>query len=87
MWIALGVVNTPVYLLVGWAFFHTWSGFFESVKYVLTPDAWSFIKGDYFEDSWESIKFGLWVLACVAAVFGEAALIDHLFLSDAAASN
>ena len=40
-WVVLIVANVPLYLVLGWLFFRSWSGFFEEIKYLLT-DARSF---------------------------------------------
>ena len=39
-------------------------GFFDCVKFWITPDIFSLFSGQYFEDRWSEMKLGLWIF-CV----------------------
>src|SRR5437762_14327389 len=60
--------NIAVYVLIGWMIFGTWGNFFEAVRFWFTPDIISLFRGEYWEDRWESMKLGFWLLGCAAAV-------------------
>ncbi len=77
----LGVLNIPVYILIGWVLFEDWWGFWESVKFWLTPDIISWFRGEYGEDMLSEMKLWYFVVLCVAAVGGEYLLIHKHFLS------
>ena len=77
----LGVLNVPVYILIGRVLFEDWSGFWESVKFWLTPDIISWFRGEYWEDVWSEMKLWYFVVLCVAAVVVEHLLINKYFLS------
>lgn len=70
-WAILIGANTPMYLLIGWAIFDSWGGFFEAIKYYLTPDFWSFLVGEWAEDWWAEFKLFIFAIACAAVVVGE----------------
>lgn len=70
-WVVLIAVNTPVYGLIGWLIFDDFAGFFEALRYWITPDAWSWLKGELFEDLWAEMKMLVFLVACVAIVAGE----------------
>lgn len=65
----------PVYLLFGWAIFDDWDGFIEALRYYLTPDFWSWIRGEGIDDWWAEFKVAAFIIACGAAVVGEWYLI------------
>lgn len=70
-WAVLISANIPIYLLGGWAIFGSWAGFGESIRYMLTPDAWSWIRGEWMEDTWAEMKLAFFVLGCAGVVFLE----------------
>jgi len=78
--IALVILNIPLYIGLGWVMFHDWSGFWDAVKYWLTPDIISLFKGQWGEDMWQEMKLGLFILLCILCVAGEFQLIHRLFL-------
>ena len=82
--IVLGVVNIPLYLLLGQAMFDSWAGFGECLKYWLQPDSWSFIKGEWSEDQWSEFKLMIFVVLCFGMVIGEFSLIRKYVLKDSA---
>lgn len=42
------------------AFFEDWAGFWECVRYYLTPDILSLFRGEYGADVWASLKLGVY---------------------------
>lgn len=77
----LGVLNVPVYILIGRVLFEDWSGFFESVKFWLTPDIISWFRGERWEDAWAETRLLLFVVLCVIAVVLEYLSINKHFFS------
>ncbi|MEZ6319182.1 MAG: hypothetical protein R3B49_10605 [Phycisphaerales bacterium] len=71
LWIILAVANVPLYLLLGKAVFGDWSEFVECVKYWLTPDIISLVRGEWSEDWWAEFKLFAWALVCAGIVWGE----------------
>ncbi len=78
-WVALGVVNVPVYWGLGWVMFNSWDEFGEAVRFWITPDLFSAFRGEFAADWWAEIKLGIWVSGCTGCVYGEAYLIDKIF--------
>jgi hypothetical protein len=70
-WIILGILNIPVYLGLGRLMFDDWSGFFESIRFSLTPDFISMFRGEWEQDLWESLKLFIFVGLCIVVVIGE----------------
>jgi len=79
LWITLGVVNIPVYVMAGSWVFGNWDGFKEGLRLAIQPDWWSFIKGELAEDWQEGFRMFLFVIICAAAVIGEAWLLSLVF--------
>ena len=44
--------------------------FTECIGYWFTPDAWSFLNGDYWEDFMAELKIALWLVPSIAVGFG-----------------
>lgn len=70
-WAVLVAANIPLYLLGGWAIFGSWSEFGECIRYAITPDAWSWIKGEWADDMWAEMKLAFFVIGCGGVVFLE----------------
>ena len=79
--IVLAVVNIPLYLILGKFFFDGWSGFWDAVKFWLTPDLFSAFKGEYWDDWWAELKLGFFIVACGAAVVAEYIFIQKHFMN------
>lgn len=69
-WAILVAANIPIYLLVGWAVFDNWANFFEALVYQLTPDAWSWLKGEGLDDLWAEMKLLFFLVACGRSWWG-----------------
>jgi hypothetical protein len=75
-WIVLGITNIPVYFLLGWVWFKDWEDFWESVRFWLTPDILSAIRGEFMDDWWAEMKLGFWMASCTGCVFAEALMLE-----------
>jgi hypothetical protein len=71
----LVALNLPVYVLLGKLFFGDLSGFVRSLRFTLTPDILSALRGEYLEDRIESLKLMAWVIICALCVVGEMQLL------------
>jgi hypothetical protein len=70
-WTLLAVANIPVYLGLGSIFFGDFADFFECLRFWFTPDWISLFRGEWIEDRWSETKLFLFVLLCLAALYGE----------------
>ncbi|MFC1601869.1 hypothetical protein ACFL34_05915 [Candidatus Sumerlaeota bacterium] len=74
-WVILSVVNIPLYVVVGYAFFDSWDKFFESITCWLTPDMVSAARGDYWDDRAGTFRLFLFLLTCGILVWAEGAYL------------
>ena len=79
--IVLGVVNIPIYVLIGKVIFGCWSDFLEAVKFWLTPDSLSMFRGEYTDDIWAELKLGFLIGVCGACVYFEYLFIQKVFMN------
>lgn len=70
-WAITIVVNLPVYFVVGRVFFKNWEEFEESIAYLFQPDIFSAFSGEFWDDWWATLKFGLWTGSCGYLTFAE----------------
>ena len=74
--------NAPLYYL-GWRIlFGNMDEFTRCLRYVFTPDIISLFRGRWGEDQWASLKFFLWIGACVGVVYLELHLLAGLTAVD-----
>lgn len=52
--------HIPVYFVVGWVLFRTWSDFWEALVFWVKPDLWSWVEGEYWEDVYAEAKLAVW---------------------------
>lgn len=81
MWLwflILGVVNIPLYVLLWKFIFDDWDDFVDSVRFWFTPDFFSLLRGEYWEDWWAEAKLWTFLALCGGAVFGEYLLIQRM---------
>ncbi len=78
--IILAVLNVPIYFLLGKCMFDDWAGFLECMKYWVTPDSWSFFKGEALDDWFAEMKLFIWMAGCIGAVLGEYYLLAKYVL-------
>lgn len=69
--LVLIVLNIPVYKRLINTFFENTADFYECIRYVLTPNLFSFFRGEYLRDVYSEFKFGLYMIACGVVVFIE----------------
>lgn len=79
-WAVLGIVNIPIYFLLGWVVFGDWETFGECIRYALTPDIISWFRGEGLEDFWAEMRLFFWVGACALVVWGESHLVMKYIL-------
>jgi len=74
----LAILNVPWYLYLLRGMFGDSEGIRESLRYMLTPDFISALRGRFWEDQWAEMKLFTFVLACALTVGGEYALITSI---------
>ena len=52
------LANTPIFFGLAWLIFRTWENFFDAIRFWFTPDAWSFIQGEFLAD-WYAEAYAL----------------------------
>ena len=72
----LSLINLPIYFLIGKVFFKNIEGFLTSLRFLITPDLLSAIRGEFLDDWWESLRFLIFILVCVILLFSEKAFIE-----------
>ena len=77
--ITLGLANIPIYIFLGKVFFGGWEGFFEALFFWFKPDLFSAFHGEFWDDWWAEFKLAIFIVACVALVWGEFGLFRDLF--------
>lgn len=69
--IFIAIITGAATAAVTWKlFFKDMENFLECLRFWLTPDAWSFFKGEYWDDCWAELKLGLWILVSFSAGYG-----------------
>lgn len=63
------VYGLPLLLMMGKLFFGSWSGFLESVRFMLTPDILSILRGEWGADQWASVKLILFFALGAGAAY------------------
>jgi hypothetical protein len=62
MGIFLGIITGIIVMALTWRLiFSDWDDFGESIRYTITPDIFSWLSGEIFEDWWASFKLSLWL--------------------------
>jgi hypothetical protein len=62
----LRVLNVPVATYAWKWIFGSAEEFWDRVKFWLTPDILSMLRGEYWRDYWSELKLALWILVCLA---------------------
>ncbi|MBT3378248.1 MAG: hypothetical protein HN742_38350 [Lentisphaerae bacterium] len=78
--IIIAILNLPLYFFWGKFMFSDWAGFMDAIKFWLTPDSWSFWRGEAMDDWFAEMKLFFWIAGSVAAVFGEYYLVQKYIL-------
>lgn len=74
-WIILVAANIPVFVGAGWLCFGSWGEFWESLRFYLTPDIISAVRGELGDDWVAELKLAFFVGGCAALV-----LLEHVAL-------
>jgi hypothetical protein len=69
--ILLAVVNIPIYWLLFRTLFDDVDELFDAIKFWITPEIFSAMRGEYLNDIWAELKLILLVGGCVALVVVE----------------
>lgn len=69
-----------VYKLLFNLIFSDMDDFKESIKFTVTPDIFSLFRGEYVKDRIGEMKFGLFVILCVAITAIEYNVVSELIL-------
>lgn len=67
-YLILFVCGLPFMLMLGKLLFSSWHGFWEALRFTLTPDLVSIFRGEWLEDQWTSLKLIIFLLLCAAAL-------------------
>ncbi len=76
--VVLLIINIPIYKIVFNLMFDSTEDFYESLRYVFTPDIISLFRGEYVKDWFGEMKFQFFILICGGAIFLEYAIISGL---------
>lgn len=79
--IVLALLNIPLYVFWGKLMFGGWGEFFEAVKFWLTPDAFSFFRGEWGEDRMAEFKLGFFIFWCGLTVVAQYVAVHALFFT------
>lgn len=63
------VYGLPAILMMGKLFFGSWTGFRESVRFLLTPDLVSILRGEWGADQWATARIVLFLALTAGAVY------------------
>lgn len=78
-WIVLIALDLFILWKLGTLLYPTKEEFFESLKYVFTPDIVSLFRGEYMRDRMAEFKIGLIPLVGMILIFIEIAIAGSLF--------
>ena len=76
--VVLTLLNVPLYLWLGRAFFGGWQGFFECIVFWFKPNLWSWVQGELWDDTIAELKLGAYFALCALIVAGEVTLLSPL---------
>lgn len=65
-YLILLVCGLPFMLILGKLLFGSWQGFWEALRFTLTPDIVSILRGEWLEDQWASLKLIVFFVLCTA---------------------
>jgi hypothetical protein len=74
----LAVLNVPVYILIGRQMFEDWQDFWECVRFYLTPDLLSAIRGERWDDLWAELRLFFFLAVCAIVVGAETLVVLHV---------
>ncbi|MCI0498340.1 MAG: hypothetical protein L0Y36_01480 [Planctomycetales bacterium] len=77
--IALPVIDIPLFILIGKLFFGSWGEFWDAIVFWFTPDFFSALAGEFWDDIWAEAKLGFFAITCGACIYGELWVIVKMF--------
>jgi len=77
--IAMAVVDIPLFIFIGKLFFGTWGDFWDAIVFWFTPDAFSMLAGKWTEDWLAESKLAFFIITCGAITYGELWVIVKMF--------
>lgn len=54
------LLHIPVYVLWGWILFRSWGAFWEAICFLIKPEIWSLLDGEYRDDLIAEAKLAIW---------------------------
>ena len=79
IWIISGIAGVSVPALTFRMFFREEGDFGDAVGHVFTPDIFSALNGEYWEDRWNTFKMFLWLAVGAGAFFAARTGLLKLF--------
>lgn len=73
--VAAFVTGVAVMALLFKPIFDDLDGFWDCLRYSLTPDIWSWFNGEGFDDMWAEMKMGFWWTCGIGAGIGVYSLL------------
>ena len=77
--IAMAVVDIPLFIFIGKLFFGCWGDFWDAIVFWFTPDILSAFCGEYWDDIWAECKLGFFIVTCGVSIYGELWVIVKMF--------
>lgn len=77
--ILMPVIDIPLFIFIGRLFFGSWGDFWDAVVFWFTPDLFSALTGEYWDDIWAEAKLGFFVVICGICIYGQLWIIVKLF--------
>ncbi len=75
----LMVINYPIYKKIFSLVFTSREDFYESLRYVFTPDIISLFKGEYVRDWYGEMKVQFFIFLCIGLIFIEYLTLNWVF--------
>lgn len=69
--VVVGILNFPVFVLVGYGFYGSWDNYWSAVKFWIIPDVISLFRGEYVDDIWAELGLFFFVAICVGIIIFE----------------
>ncbi|GAA0120811.1 MULTISPECIES: hypothetical protein [Clostridium] len=70
------VINIPIYKIIFKLIFNDMDELKESIKYHLTPDFFSLLRGEYFNDIRSQFKLSCFIISC-----GSLVALEYYFIN------
>ena len=76
--VVLAIVNAPVYVVLANAMFGGGGGLLQALRFWAVPDLISALRGEFWEDRWQTMKLGVWLVLCGGLVYSEYHVLTHV---------